>query len=115
MRFDSNSGLLFPMRAVFSRRTLMIRQSVAVVLVGALLGLCSPVLAGDFVPRKFNLPPAGLGVTLGIRSVSSQPGLPGLDTRIGLAGANAAFGLRDPNQQPPAQPATPPPAAGPAS
>ncbi|MGA2739287.1 MAG: hypothetical protein ABSG65_17840 [Bryobacteraceae bacterium] len=95
MNCHSNSGLPSPVRAIFSRKSVgTIRQCVAIALVGALLGVCSPVLAGDFVPQKFNVSPAGLGVTLGLRSVPS--------------GANAAFSLQDPNQQP-SRPPTPPP------
>ena len=110
MKLHSNSESRRPMRAMSSRRTAgIIRQCVAVVLVGALLGLCSPVLAGDFVPQKFNVPPAGLGVTLGLRSISSEPELPGPSTRVGLASTNAAFSIQYPAQQQPAQPTYQPP------
>ena len=79
-----------------------IRQCVAVVLVGALPGLCSPVLAGDFIARTISIPPAGLGVTLGLGSGSPEAGLPG---------GNAAFSFQSPDQQQPPQPASPPPSA----
>ena len=110
MKLHSNSELPFPVRVVSSRKTVeIIRECVAIVLVGALLGVCSPVLADDFVPQKFNVLPAGLGVTLGPRGVSSEPELPGFSTQTGLAGANAAFSPQDPNQQQPTQPAYQPP------
>jgi hypothetical protein len=79
-----------------------IRQWVAVVLVGALPGLCSPVLAGDFIARTISIPPAGLGVTLGLGSGSPEAGLPS---------GNAAFSFQAPDQQQPPQPASPPPPA----
>ena len=78
-----------------------IRRCVAVVLIGALPGLCSPVLAGDFVARNISIPP-GFGVTLGLGSGSPEAGLPS---------GSSAFGFQAPDQQQPPQPASPPPPA----
>ena len=70
----------------------MIRQCVAVMLVGALLGLCSPVMAGDFVSPRFRTPAAGSGIGLDIRNIpSTTSGLPALGTRVGLPSSYAAF------------------------
>jgi hypothetical protein len=92
MNVHSNSESRRRMRAMSSSRAAgMIRQCVAVVLVGALPAVCSPVFAGDFVAQRFNVSPAGLGVTLGI------------------ANAHAAFTSQAPAQQQPPQPASPPP------
>jgi hypothetical protein len=112
MKLHSNSESRRPMRAMSSRRTAgTIRQCMAVVLVGALPALCSPASAGDFVAQKFNVSAAGLGVTLGLRSISSEPGLPGSGMQLGIASANAAFPSQAPTQQQPPQPASPPPPA----
>jgi hypothetical protein len=112
MNVHSNSEPRRPMRAMSSNTAAgVIRQCVAVVLVGALPAVCSPALAGDFVAQRFNVSSAGLGVTLGLRSVSSEPGLPGPGTQLGIANANAAFTSPAPAPQQPPQPASPPPPA----
>ena len=86
------------MRSFSRRKAGVLRQCVAVMLVGTSLGLCSPAFAGDFISPRFSAPaPAGLGVTLGLAS-ATQPGPP-----------ETGFGFQDPSQQQPTQPASHPP------
>jgi len=97
------------MRSFSRRKAGVLRQCVAVMLVGTSLGLCSPAFAGDFISPRFSAPaPAGLGVTLGLAS-ATQPGLPGFGTQASLASAETEFGFQDPSQQQPTQPASHPP------
>ena len=76
----------------------MIRQCMVFLLIGAMLGLCSPVYAGDFVSPRFKMPE-------GSSRVGSA--LPNFGARVGLPSTYAAFGLPQSSQQQSSQP-TPP-------
>jgi hypothetical protein len=77
----------------------MIRQCMVFLLIGALLALCSPVYAGDFVSPRFNTP---------AKSSSVGSALPTFGAKVGLPSSYAAFGLPQSSQQQSSQP-TPPP------
>jgi hypothetical protein len=78
----------------------MIRRCMALLLVSAMLGLCSPVFAGDFVSPRFVVPDKTSGLHFS---------LPVLGAKVGLPGNYAAFGLPQSSQQQSSLPAAAPP------
>lgn len=76
----------------------MIRQCIVFLLIGALLALCSPVYAGDFVSPRFNMP---------AKSSSVSAALPAFGARVSLPSNYAAFGLPQSSQQQQSQPTAP--------
>ena len=74
----------------------MIRQCTVFVLIVAILGLCSPVYAGDFVSPRFNMP---------AKSASVGSALPTFGAKVALPSTYAAFAPPQSSPQQTSQPA----------
>jgi hypothetical protein len=77
----------------------MIRQCFALFLIGAMLGVCSPVFAGDYVSQRFAMP---------VKTSGLHSSLPMFGAKAGFPASYAAFGLPESGQQQSGQPAPAP-------
>lgn len=82
----------------------MIRQYLALLLIGCLLGMCAPAFAGegDFVATTFVAPQKKTVLVAGLGNMYSTSGLPNFTTRVERP-RFAAFDLPQSGQQQPGQ------------